>query len=149
MGSDGQGVRRYVRAAREEHDWSQIGLAKAARVSRGTVQNLENGLRLSEGKESRIEKALGWKLGSLDRIRNGGEPEYVNDDTDDVGVIDLNDPRDPYEEEVIASSLSRREKRETIADWRVTVAERLRVLHERTGSRPNGAAARNDANTGG
>lgn len=74
MSTPAQEVRRQVRAARELRGWDQIHLAKAAGVSRGTVQRLERGFALTEGKESRIERVLGWKIGSLDRIRGGGEP---------------------------------------------------------------------------
>lgn len=142
MGNPGQDVRRHVRAAREEHGWSQIGLARAARVSRGTVQNLENGLRLSEGKESRIEKALGWKIGSLDRIRNGDEPVLAEDEI----VADLS-PRDDYEEEVVASSLPRREKLEFIRAHRWALAEERNVLRRALEKHPEEPAQGNDAST--
>lgn len=142
MGNAGQEVRRHVRAAREECGWSQIGLARAARVSRGTVQNLENGLRLSEGKESKIEKALGWKIGSLDRIRNGDEPVVA----DDAIAADLS-PRDDYEEEVVASSLSRKEKLEFIRAHRWALEEERSVLRRALEKYPEEPAQRNDANT--
>lgn len=65
---------RQVIAARTRRGWTQKDLAREAGVGRSSVQTLERGLSLSVSKESRIEEALGWKLGSLDRIRNGEEP---------------------------------------------------------------------------
>lgn len=77
MDRAGQRVRRHIRAARELRGWNQIDLAREADVSRGTIQRLEDGVRLSEGKESKIESALRWRLGSLDAIREGGEPTPI------------------------------------------------------------------------
>lgn len=74
MDMAGQRVRRHVRAERELRGWNQIELAREAGVSRGTVQRLEDGVHLSEGKESKIEAALGWEVGSLDSIRADGKP---------------------------------------------------------------------------
>lgn len=64
-------VRRHVRAEREQRGWSQSDLAKAAGVSRGTIANLESGMHLTEGKEAKIETALGKPIGWLDDIRAG------------------------------------------------------------------------------
>jgi transcriptional regulator with XRE-family HTH domain len=66
-----QDVRRQVKAARGERDWTQKQLAHAARVSRGSVQNLENGMRLDQTTEAKIEQALGKAAGWLDDIRAG------------------------------------------------------------------------------
>lgn len=74
-------VRRHVRAERERRDWTQSDLATAAGVSRGTVANLERGIRLTEGKESKIETALGKPVGWLDGLR-AGHTEI--DDSDDA-----------------------------------------------------------------
>lgn len=79
MDSAGINVRRYVRAERELRGWNQIDLAEEAGVGRGTIQRLEDGVRLSEGKESRIESAFGWAIGSLDVIRDGGEPVRLSE----------------------------------------------------------------------
>src|SRR5690606_2513139 len=70
--------RRYVRAQREQKKWSETQLATAAGVSRSTIQRLEAGRVLREGKEAAIELALGWEIGDIDRIRQGGEPRSVN-----------------------------------------------------------------------
>ncbi len=123
MGSPGQSVRRHVRSAREERRWSQIDLAREAGVSRGTVQNLENGIRLSEGKEAKIERALGWKIGSLDRIRSGGDP--VPDDSGDIFQA-----RDEFEREVLASVISDERKRHWIQRHRAALEEEARLLRE-------------------
>lgn len=74
MSNAAQRVRRAVKAARVARGWDQIELAAKAGVSRGTVQKLERGERLSEENEYRIEGALGWTPGSLDRIRAGLGP---------------------------------------------------------------------------
>lgn len=68
-------VRRHVRAERERRGWTQTDLAVAAGVSRGSVANLEGGTRLTEGKESKIEAALGKPVGWLDSLRNGSAGE--------------------------------------------------------------------------
>jgi transcriptional regulator with XRE-family HTH domain len=68
-------VRRYIRAERQRRGWSQADLASAAGIkSRTTIQNLENGSELREGLEAAVEEALGWKVGSIDALREGGEP---------------------------------------------------------------------------
>lgn len=105
------------------------------------MQNLENGLRLSEGKESRIEKALGWKIGSLDRIRDGGEPVLVDDERDEFT------PRDDFERKVWASKASRRDKLHYIRRHRAALEEEARVLHELDSSHPGIATESNDIDT--
>jgi transcriptional regulator with XRE-family HTH domain len=67
-----QDVRRQVKAARSALDLTQMDLARKARVSRGSVQNLENGITLDVTTESKIEKALGKPVGWLDQIRGRG-----------------------------------------------------------------------------
>ncbi|MGB3443832.1 MAG: helix-turn-helix transcriptional regulator [Actinophytocola sp.] len=71
MTQPSQDVRRQVKAARGERDWTQKQLAQVARVSRGSVQNLENGIRLDQTTEAKIEGALGKPTGWLDSIRSG------------------------------------------------------------------------------
>lgn len=68
-------VRKWMRLERKRRGWGQMDLAEAAGIkSRTTIQQLENGQQRSEGVEGAVELALGWKLGSLDRIRAGLEP---------------------------------------------------------------------------
>lgn len=78
MDTPAERVRRFVRAQREQKKWSETQLATAAGVSRSTIQRLEAGRVLREGKEAAIELALGWEIGDIDRIRQGGEPHSVN-----------------------------------------------------------------------
>lgn len=66
-----QDVRRQVKVARSALDLTQQQLARKARVSRGTIQNLENGIRLDEATEAKIEAALGKPVGWLDDLRAG------------------------------------------------------------------------------
>lgn len=70
-------VRRQVRAEREKRGWSQMDLATNAGVSRGTIANLERGMHLTEGKEAKIEAALGKPVGWLDDIRAGRPSEAI------------------------------------------------------------------------
>lgn len=74
VGISGQRVRTYVRAERRRRAWTQEDLGRISRTSRGSVQNLERGVTLDEGTEALIEEALGWRVGSLARVRNGEEP---------------------------------------------------------------------------
>lgn len=134
MSNGGQNVRRHVRAAREDREWSQYDLAQAARVSRGTVQNLENGLRLSEGKEAKIEKALGWKIGTLDRIRNGEEPE---EGTSSETIT----PRDDFEQQVLSSVLEWERKLYWIRQHREVSEAEDQLLREIGARHPNGATS--------
>lgn len=80
-------VRRQVRAERERRGWSQTDLATSAGVSRGTVANLEGGMHLTEGKEAKIETALGKPVGWLDDIRAGRTAEAV-----DFGDVPTEEP---------------------------------------------------------
>jgi transcriptional regulator with XRE-family HTH domain len=86
-------VRRQVRAERESRGWSQSDLARAAGVSRGTIANLERGMRLTEGKEAKIETALGKSVGWLDDLRSGRVSESV--DFGDATVPARSTPVDP------------------------------------------------------
>lgn len=75
MRTPAERVRKYIRARREQLKWSQTDLAReAGGISRTTVKSLEDGSALREGKEAAIETALGWQIGSIDAIRQGGEP---------------------------------------------------------------------------
>lgn len=67
-----------MRAEREQRGWTQADLAKAAGVSRGTIANLERGMHLTEGKEAKVEAALGKPVGWLDDLRTGRVTEAVD-----------------------------------------------------------------------
>jgi transcriptional regulator with XRE-family HTH domain len=81
--SDGaERVRRFLRAQRKTHGWSQTDLAAKASVARNTVAALERGMALREGNEGAIEEALGLPLGAIEDVRRGRR-EAVADETDD------------------------------------------------------------------
>jgi DNA-binding XRE family transcriptional regulator len=74
-----------VRSERERHGLSRNALAEMAGVSVGSIQSVELGTVRARWPQSfirarwpqslsTIEKALGWKLGSMKAILNGGEP---------------------------------------------------------------------------
>lgn len=68
-------VARYVVARRGELNMSQQRLAERAGVDAKTIYNLESGDRWPQPKtRDRIEAALGWYSGDLQRIAEGGEP---------------------------------------------------------------------------
>lgn len=76
--NNGGMVRKYIRTERQRRGWNQADLARAAGIkSKTTIVDLEAGRRLSEGYEGAVERALGWRIGSLDMIREGGEPIYA------------------------------------------------------------------------
>lgn len=85
-------VRRQVRAERERRHWTQADLAVAAGVSRGTIANLEKGLHLTEGKESKVEAALGKPVGWLDDLRAGRVVAEAVDVNDHAGIAERVDP---------------------------------------------------------
>ena len=73
-------VGRLVAQRRAHQLLDQTGLARAARVDPKTVRSLENGTRWPrDSSRTRIENALAWSPGSIERLRSGGEPT-VNDD---------------------------------------------------------------------
>lgn len=54
-------------------------LANKAHVERTTLSNIRNGKTRGHPKSVRnIEAALGWALGSIEAIRDGGEPTVVD-----------------------------------------------------------------------
>lgn len=84
-------ARRVIQARRGELRLSQQGLAASADVSLRTIGRLESGHRVSTTKESRIERALGWKRGGIDAAFNNREPELLEpDETYDLVRIAVN-----------------------------------------------------------
>lgn len=71
VGTSRHNVRRYLRAARNQKDWTQAQLASAAEISRNTVVAVEGGTTASVDSETSIEVALGLPIGSIDRVRHG------------------------------------------------------------------------------
>lgn len=55
-------------------------LAAKAGVSYETVRALKAGGRVAAASEYAIEQALRWAPGSIQRIREGGEPAVLDDD---------------------------------------------------------------------
>jgi hypothetical protein len=73
-------VGRLVAQRRADRQLDQIGLARAAHVDAKTVRSLESGTRWPrDSTRTRIEHALAWDPGSIERIRRGGEPTAVAD----------------------------------------------------------------------
>lgn len=106
-------LRLHIRARRTElGDLSQGDLAAKAGVVRNTVAKLEKGLKLEESAETKIERALGWRLGSIDAIRGGGEPTLL-----EAGETTMNPPM----------------RRDVNTD---ALASMLLVTHERRGFLP-------------
>lgn len=138
MDASGLRVRRQVRAAREIRGWRQVDLAREAGVGRRTVQRLEDGERLGEGKESKIEAALDWQIGSLDEIRADRQPIPVP--TQETPLADMG-PQEAVEraEEIARRSGKDEDGEAFIVRW---AAERKRARESNTDSdrpvRPNG-----------
>ena len=65
-----------VRKRRGELKMSQDDLAAAASLSSSTIRHIESATRNTPNSRSMrlIEGALGWASGSIDAIRDGGEP---------------------------------------------------------------------------
>lgn len=118
-----------------------MDLARAAGIkSRATIQKLEGGLKLSEGLEGAIEEAFGWRIGSLDRIREGGEPILADAGGELV-------PRDEFERKVVDSILPLEEKLEWVRAHRAALEEERKVLRPRAESHPDSAIVGNGSDT--
>lgn len=68
--------------------WSDV--AKRADMSVKTLERFRNGKlsAYSRGNIRAIERALGWERGSIDAIRNGGEPTLTGDTPADIDLRD-------------------------------------------------------------
>lgn len=120
-----------------------MDLARAAGIkSRATIQKLEHGLRLSEGIEGAIEEALGWKIGSLDHVREGGEPMLADAGGELV-------PLDDFERKVVESILPLEEKIEWVRAHRAALEEERRLLRPQGERHPDSAIASNGSDTNG
>ena len=80
VAGDWKRVAEAVKKARVP-TWEQAELARDARLGVRTIQDIEAGKRgnYSETTKAKIEVALGWTRGSLDRVANGLEPGIVPD----------------------------------------------------------------------
>jgi len=93
-------VGRIVARRRLELGMDAAQLARSAAVDPKTVASLEHGERWPRDRSrAAIEAALGWKAGSLDDIRAGGEP---------TAAVVVGEPLDAYSLEYIADYLGRK-----------------------------------------
>jgi transcriptional regulator with XRE-family HTH domain len=94
-------VGRIVARRRLELGMDAAQLARTAAVDPKTVASLEHGERWPRDRSrAGIEAALGWKAGSLDDIRAGGQPTAV--------AVIGDEPLDAYSLEYIADYLGRK-----------------------------------------
>jgi transcriptional regulator with XRE-family HTH domain len=92
-------VGRIVARRRLELGMDAAQLARTAAVDPKTVASLEHGERWPRDRSRvSIESALGWKAGSLDDIRAGGEPTQVVS----------GDPLDSYSTDYLLDVIRRR-----------------------------------------
>lgn len=101
-------------------------IAKAAEVSKGTVQRVEKAMPIRETNYVKIDRMLDWAPGSCMAILRGGNPVTVEESNDSPGVQKSSAPQDVID----------REARETvqlalIATAKGTTAEEIRDMSER------------------
>lgn len=84
MALDFERLARAVATAREARKWRQEDLATAAGISLSSVQNIEGARSFTRVPPSlrKIDKALGWELGSCLDILRGGDPTLVSGSVD-------------------------------------------------------------------
>ncbi|MER6635883.1 helix-turn-helix transcriptional regulator [Streptomyces microflavus] len=89
MSEDWTRLSAAIRTARKARGWTQHQLAEKAGIGFSTVQRLEGGAPFTRRPPSldRIERALGWQLGSADAVLAGGDPEPT-------GSVDAAAPRE-------------------------------------------------------
>ena len=68
-----------VKAHRLEQYSSRDAAAAAAGVTRNTWKRVEEGLEVRESTYAKIDKALGWAIGSCAAITDGKEPALVSE----------------------------------------------------------------------
>jgi hypothetical protein len=71
---------KHVRAHRLQQYSSRDAAAAAAGVTRNTWKRVEEGLSVRESTYAKIDKALGWAVGSCDLIASGDEPVLADAD---------------------------------------------------------------------
>jgi transcriptional regulator with XRE-family HTH domain len=100
---------------------TQAELASAVGVTRNTIIKLESGIAVGEGIEGAVEKLLGWELGSLDAIRDGGRPMIAG--PGNSGDLYAQERRDEVEEAMWSvKGASRAQKYEAIFERRIRMA---------------------------
>lgn len=65
---------KRVKAHRMELYPSRLEAAKAAGISKDTWRRVEEGMAVQEAKLAKVDRALGWTVGSCVAIAEGGEP---------------------------------------------------------------------------
>ncbi|MET9956688.1 helix-turn-helix transcriptional regulator [Streptomyces sp. NPDC006339] len=77
MGREWKRLARAIESTRTARNLTQVALAQKAGVSESTIQNLESGAERTRVPASlhKVERALGWKAGSGERVLDGGDPE--------------------------------------------------------------------------
>ena len=81
MGRDWKRLARAIEGARVAGNLTQVALAHKADVSESTIQNLESGGECKRVPASlhKVERALGWTVGSGERVLAGGDPETAEE----------------------------------------------------------------------
>jgi DNA-binding XRE family transcriptional regulator len=78
---------KRVKAHRMQQYSSRDAAAAAAGVTRNTWKRVEEGLDVRESTYAKIDKALGWALGSCIAIADGDEPAFVDATTSSSDAI--------------------------------------------------------------
>lgn len=70
---------KSVKAHRMQAFPSRDAAAETAGITRNTWKRVEEGLEVRESTYAKIDKALGWSIGSCITITEGGNPVLVDD----------------------------------------------------------------------
>ncbi|MGQ5576697.1 hypothetical protein [Streptomyces sp. ECR3.8] len=70
---------KSVKAHRMQQFPSRDAAAETAGITRNTWKRVEEGLEVRESTYAKIDKALGWSIGSCITITEGGNPVLVDD----------------------------------------------------------------------
>lgn len=85
---------KHVKAHRLELYVSRLAAARAAGISKDTWQRVEEADEVRESTYAKVDKALGWAIGSCLAIAEGGAPVLADDRGADAGAERLS-PIDP------------------------------------------------------
>jgi DNA-binding XRE family transcriptional regulator len=78
-----------VKAHRLELFPSRKAAADTAGISKDTWQRVEEGQEVRENTYAKIDRVLGWAIGSCIAITEGGEPTLVDADADSSAAVPL------------------------------------------------------------
>lgn len=130
---------RTVANRRRELQLSVASAAREARISRGTWIGLEKGERETESYNyAGVERTLGWRLGSIDEILAGGDPELAEPEEDTTGGKQRLDP----DVRRILAILADPDTPETVRTW---IRDQLRLLADLPNPERNGQRKRRRA----